>query len=536
MSSTNNNISEQDAQNEEIYKFLSMIDFITNNIPAPSEMLQDPINREQYDLLYQNFGLATPKKQIQIKTYSELCKLTGLKPSNNNKTKQNQLEELKNFLKITYRNKKYTISQVYSYQDCIQNKIKSNFNNKSFYNFYTFLCYYYEVTKSMNIILDAKEISYIVNFISQLFIDSKNDLEKRKQIERALDDKALIANITRHPELKEIKEIIIKEREQEEEYTTPVAKEQLSEVFTYTTRSYNGRIEKLLAKIEKECLILTNQIYIGIYLIRKSNYSIPNYNANDYQGKEREAKIKQIIKYLDFDETDVMNDLKSGKLIFEDLLELELEKKNATEGYYYASRVLTEDELEKMLSINWEIFTELDIISQKEIYTERKKEAYDKKRRYKIKVNMGFEGIYKAYSITFNQDGANALSNFYKEKLVLGKDFTKSLDEVNKDFVKDLKQRKAERETRENLPIQEWKNIELNKFYYNEAVDKVVRYSPSGCSPNGYSPSGNSPSSNENIPESLILPYQIKEGWDNIIKRSEKIKETTKEHRKYRFI
>ena len=125
------------------------------------------------------------------------------------------------------------------------------------------------------------------------------------------------------------------------------------------------------------CLIvvLTNQIYIGIYLIRKSNYSIPNYNANDYQGKEREAKIKQIIKYLDFDETDVMNDLKSGKLIFEDLLELELEKKNATEGYYYASRVLTEDELEKMLSINWEIFTELDIISQKEIYTERKKEA-----------------------------------------------------------------------------------------------------------------------------------------------------------------
>ena len=526
MSTTNNNISEQDAQNEEIYKFLSMIDFITNNIPAPSEMLQDPINREQYDLLYQNFGLATPKNPIQIKTYSELCKLTGLKPSNNNKTKQNQLEELKNFLKITYRNKKYTISQVYSYQDCIQNKIKSNFNNKSFYNFYTFLCYYYEITKSMNIILDAKEISYIVNFISQLFIDSKNDLEKRKQIERELDDKALIANISRHPELKEIKEIIIKEREQEEEYTTPVAKEQLSEVFTYTTRSYNGRIEKLLAKIEKECLILTNQVYIGIYLIRKSNYSIPNYNANDYQGKEKEAKIKQIIKYLDFDETDVMNDLKSGKLIFEDLLELELEKKNATEGYYYASRVLTEDELEKMLSINWEIFTELDIISQKEIYTERKKETYDKKRRYKIKVNMGFEGIYKAYSITFNQDGANALSNFYKEKLVLGKDFTKSLDEVNKNFVKDLKQRKAERETRENLPIQEWKNIELNKFYYNEAVDKVVRYSPSS----------NSPSNNENIPESLILPYQIKEGWDNIIKRSEKIKETTKEHRKYRFI
>ena len=524
--SKDNNFSKEELNKLE--NISKVMNYLINNTPATiidSEGKEiSVLNESLYQSILNNFNTATKNKPIIIKTYKDLCEKLHLNYNAHIRTRENQEQELKNYIKFTKRrkDKAYVITEVYSKEKAIKNKIESDLNNGILFNFYSFLSYYYELTKKSSLIITPTELALAINYIPLYFKKAKDDEEEKRIIARKMDDEVLKANITKKPYLKKVNKDIKEKRKNETEdnqYITKIAEQQLNQAFQYTNSTYKKRISSLLNKLKSSGLfIIQDNILIGTKIIsKKERDSNGNKIPTDYEvtkdiiNKEDfniEEAIKRISKLLDFNEDMIKQELEDGELTIEILLRLENEKLHP-DHYLHTNKILEEEEIIRYLQINQRIFMTLEVLGMQETISKGKIKEYQKRFNYLIKKELGYDFIYSTYGIIFAENSLDTFIKLYKEKIDIANDLNNSLSVTNKEFVKDLIENKKERKEKEPLQIQDMNRREVNLFYYTSATNKIVKREL-------------------DIKDDKVLAYEIKNTWDYVSEKSKNRLQNTK--------
>lgn len=426
-----------------------------------------------------------------VNSYKDLCSILNLDYTYYSTSKENQEQELKNYMKFTKKGRKYNITAVYPIEKAIKNKKGALFSNQLYYNFFAFLTFYFQETSNFKLILTPIELALALNYINPKFKINQYNKENKAKIAKNIDNQILKENVTNKPYLKKIKSEINQlnanleqkqvnlEQKQNAvdlknnsdfDFVSKIGQQETEDLFSHIPDNYEYQIKSTLNSLEKQGVINLKNNTIGVYIRKKSNPTDAEFNE---YFKDINNSNKKISEDLGIDLISIQQDLENGEITLNDLNNIYNEE-NFKSQYYYESRILTEEEEDKLLSIRNQVANELGFSTPFKASKSWKQKQYFDKIILRTRIELGILFTYKAYRITFYPEGLELQQNFYKEKIYLGKNINKSLTSFNKDFSNKEKQNKLNR-LEKMTDIRYTKDVKKTmEYYFNALVDTYI--------------------------------------------------------------